>query len=87
MGGKQSVEESDAPASPRSPTSPRVLPVDGDEMPLPELLDKEASQADEALTPKSSGTVTLHNDDDDGTASPLDDEPGRAASQRSLLRR
>ena len=79
MGAKQSLEESDDIASPRSPTSPRVLPVDGDEMPLPELLDKEASQADEALTPKSGGTVTLHNEDDDDAASPLDDEPGRAA--------
>ena len=90
MGAKQSLEESDAPASPRSPTSPRVVPVDGDENPLPELLDcnldKEASQADEALTPKSSSAVTLHNDDVDA-ASSLDDEPGRAASQRSLSRR
>ena len=38
----------------------------------------------EAEPPKSSGTMTLHNDDDHA-ASPLDDEPGRAASQRSLL--
>ena len=30
MGAKQSVVEENAPASPRSPTSPRVLPVDGE---------------------------------------------------------
>ena len=31
MGGKQSSVEETDPASPRSPTSPRVLPVDGGE--------------------------------------------------------
>ena len=35
MGAKQSLVEADAPASPRSPTSPRVLPVDGSETSMP----------------------------------------------------
>ena len=86
MGAKQSLEESDDIASPRSPTSPRVVPVDGGETSNTAQLQLDTSRGDEALSPKSSGTVTLHNDDDDA-ASPLDDEPGRAASQRSLSRR
>ena len=86
MGAKQSLEESDDIASPRSPTSPRVVPLD-DETSMSAVLQEDASRGDEALTPKSSGTVTLHNDDDEDAASPLDDEPGRAASQRSLSRR
>ena len=87
MGGKQSVEETDVPASPRSPTSPRVLPVDG-ETSMSAVQSKTALRGDdEALSPKSSGTLTLHSDDDDGAASPFHDEPGRAASQRSSGRR
>ena len=50
MGGKQSVVEENAPASPRSPTSPRVVPVDGD-TPLPELLDNNDA---------SRGTASSH---------------------------
>ena len=48
MGGKQSLEETDAPASPRSPTSPRVLPVDG-ETSMSAVQDKDASRGSDAL--------------------------------------
>ena len=85
MGAKQSLEETDAPASPRSPTSPRVVPVDsGNETSLSALQGKDSTRGEEALSPKGSGTVTSRDDGDDDAATPLDDEPVSAASQRSL---
>ena len=44
------------------------------------------SRDDEELSPKSDGSAKSRHDDTEAP-SPLDDEPGRAASQRSLSRR
>ena len=85
MGAKQTKEDE----TPTSPKSPRVSPVDiasGDETPVPALLDKDASRGEQALTPKSDASVKDDGDVDDGET-PLENEPGRAASQRSLSRR
>jgi len=87
-GAKQTKEDE----TPTSPKSPRVAPVDhasgDDETPVPALLDKkDFSRDDEELSPKSDGSAKSRHDDTEA-ASPLDEEPGRAASQRSsLLRR
>ena len=57
MGAKQSLEESDDLASPpRSPTSPRVLPVEsGGETSMPAVQsNKDASRGGDAATPLSS---------------------------------
>ena len=83
MGAKQTKEDE----TPTSPKSPRVSPVDhasrGDETPVPELLDKEASRGEQALTPKSDASVKDDGDVDDAS-SPLDASvPGRAASHRA----
>ena len=83
MGDQQStVEETDgAPASPRSPTSPRVVPVDHGETSNEAQLQLDASRGDETPTSINSSAVMVHEDNDDA-APPLDDEPGPAASQR-----
>ena len=91
MGAKQTKEDE----TPTSPKSPRVAPVDiasiSDETPVPALLDKqEDSRADEALSPKSDGSVTSRHDDSEA-ASPLDASvpvhAALAALRRALLRR
>ena len=84
MGAKQTKEDE----TPTSPKSPRVSPVDhasrGDETPVPALLDKQEDSRGDELTPKSSGTVALR---DDNAELLVEDARDRAASQRSLSRR
>jgi len=49
MGAKQSLEETDAPASPRSPTSPRVVPADG-ETSMPAYVKRELTETRQQMT-------------------------------------
>ena len=74
-------EPSEEPTSPLS----KVTPIGSETSNFADdaLPDKEPSRGEEALSPKSDGSVKLREVDE--ASSPLDESlPGRAASQRSL---
>jgi hypothetical protein len=88
MGAKQSLEEADAPTTPRSPSSPRVLPVDGGETSNTAQLQLDSSRGDEALSPKSDEEgYDIFDDDDEYVVEETDRENDRALVLRTISTR